>query len=175
MNILYLVPCFGIIALLYTMGKSAWVSKQDAGTDRMKEISKYISEGAMAFLRAEYKILAIYVVIAGLLLAVMGSSNPGSSWMIAIAFVIGAAASKLVTSLVNDIVNPTVGLFLPAGDLEKMSANITSVSGATSQFKYGDLVANIIDFAIIALIVFIAYKFLSKHNLVEDKSKPESK
>jgi large-conductance mechanosensitive channel len=56
-----------------------------------------------------------------------------------------------------------------------MSANITSVSGATSQFKYGDLVANIIDFAIIALIVFIAYKFLSKHNLVEDKSKPESK
>jgi large-conductance mechanosensitive channel len=54
-------------------------------------------------------------------------------------------------------------------------ANITSVSGATSQFKYGDLVANIIDFAIIALIVFIAYKFLSKHNLVEDKSKPESK
>ena len=94
---------------------------------------------------------------------------------LAIAFVIGAAASKLVTSLVNDIVNPTVGLFLPAGDLEKMSVNITSVSGATSQFKYGDLVANIIDFAIIALIVFIAYKFLSKHNLVEDKSKPESK
>lgn len=95
MNILYLVPCFGIIALLYTMGKSAWVSKQDAGTDRMKEIAKYISEGAMAFLRAEYKILAIYVVIAGLLLAVMGSSNPGSSWMIAIAFVIGAFFSAL--------------------------------------------------------------------------------
>ncbi|MGN6568416.1 MAG: sodium-translocating pyrophosphatase [Flavipsychrobacter sp.] len=95
MNILYLVPCFGIIALLFTMGKSAWVSKQDAGTDRMKEIAKYIAEGAMAFLRAEYRILAIYVVIAGLLLAVMGSSNPGSSWMIAIAFVIGAFFSAL--------------------------------------------------------------------------------
>ncbi|MBS1690533.1 MAG: sodium/proton-translocating pyrophosphatase, partial [Bacteroidetes bacterium] len=95
MNILYLVPCFGIIALIFTMVKSAWVTKQDAGTDRMKEIAKYISEGAMAFLRAEYKILAIYVVIAGLLLAVMGQSNPGSSWMIAIAFVIGAFFSAL--------------------------------------------------------------------------------
>jgi large conductance mechanosensitive channel len=94
---------------------------------------------------------------------------------LAIAFVIGAAASKLVTALVSDIVNPAVGLFLPAGDLQKMSANVTSISGASSQFKYGDLVANIIDFAIIALIVFIAYKFLSKHNLVEDKTKPESK
>ena len=94
---------------------------------------------------------------------------------LAIAFVIGAAASKLVTALVTDIVNPAVGLFLPAGDLEKMSANVTSISGATSQFKYGDLVANIIDFAIIALIVFVAYKLLSKHNLVEDKTKPESK
>lgn len=94
---------------------------------------------------------------------------------LAIAFIIGAAASKLVTALVSDIVNPAVGLFLPAGDLQKMSANVTSISGAQSQFKYGDLVANIIDFAIIALIVFIAYKFLSKHNLVEDKTKPESK
>ncbi len=54
---------------------------------------------------------------------------------LAIAFVIGAAASKLVTAFVEDIVNPTVGLFLPAGELTKMSANVTGVSGATSQFK----------------------------------------
>ena len=94
---------------------------------------------------------------------------------LAIAFVIGAAASKLVTAFVNDIVNPTVGLFLPAGDLERMSANVTNISGATSEFKYGDLIGNIIDFIIIALIVFAVYKFLSKHNLVEDKTKPESK
>jgi large conductance mechanosensitive channel len=50
--------------------------------------------------------------------------------------VIGAAASKLVTAFVEDIANPTVGLFLPAGELTKMSANVTGVSGATSQFKY---------------------------------------
>jgi large conductance mechanosensitive channel len=54
-----------------------------------------------------------------------------------------------------------------------MSANVTGVSGATSQFMYGDLTADIIDFLIIALVVFVAFKFLSK--LVEDKTKPESK
>jgi len=96
MNIsFYLVPCFGILALLYTMFKSSWVSKQDAGNDRMKEISKYIAEGAMAFLKAEYKILTYFVIIAGLLLAFMGYSNPKSSPAIALAFVIGAFFSAL--------------------------------------------------------------------------------
>ncbi len=91
---------------------------------------------------------------------------------LAIAFVIGAASSKLVTSLVNDIINPLVGLFIPAGDLAKMSVNATNVSGATSEFKYGDLIANIIDFLIIAFIVFLAYRVLSKYKIVEDKTKP---
>jgi K(+)-stimulated pyrophosphate-energized sodium pump len=95
MALFYLVPAFGILALLYTFIKSAWVTKQDAGTDRMKEIAQYIAEGAMAFLKAEYKVLAYFVVIAGLLLAVMGASNPHSHWMIAIAFVIGAFFSAL--------------------------------------------------------------------------------
>lgn len=92
---------------------------------------------------------------------------------LAIAFIIGAAASKLVTALVTDIVNPLVGLFLPAGELKAMSFNATSVvgSGAISEFKYGDLIANIIDFLIIAFIVFLAYKQLSKYKLVEDKTK----
>jgi K(+)-stimulated pyrophosphate-energized sodium pump len=48
----YLVPVMGLIGLLYTLWKFAWVSKQEAGTDRMKEIANYIAEGAMAFLRA---------------------------------------------------------------------------------------------------------------------------
>ncbi len=95
MNLFYLVPAFGILALLYTFLKSAWVTKQDAGNDRMKEIAQYIAEGAMAFLKAEYKVLAYFVVIAGLLLAVMGYSNNGSSPMIAVAFVIGAFFSAL--------------------------------------------------------------------------------
>lgn len=95
MTLFYLVPVFGILALLYTFAKSAWVTKQDAGNDRMKEISRYIAEGAMAFLKAEYKILTYFVVIAGLLLAFMGYSNPKSSPMIAGAFVIGAVFSAL--------------------------------------------------------------------------------
>jgi len=93
MNLFYLVPCFGILALLYTFVKSAWVTKQDAGNDRMKEISTYIAEGAMAFLKAEYKVLAYFVVIAAILLGVMGASS--SRWLIAVAFVIGAFFSAL--------------------------------------------------------------------------------
>ncbi|MEO6071650.1 MAG: sodium/proton-translocating pyrophosphatase, partial [Chitinophagaceae bacterium] len=59
----YLVPVMGVIGLLYTLWKYNWVSRQDAGTDRMKEISNYISEGAMAFLKAEWKILGYFVII----------------------------------------------------------------------------------------------------------------
>lgn len=95
MEMFYLVPAFGVLALIYTVIKGSWVSKQDAGNDRMKEIAKYIAEGAMAFLKAEYKILTYFVIIAGLLLAYMGYSNPKSSPMIALAFVIGAVFSAL--------------------------------------------------------------------------------
>lgn len=94
---------------------------------------------------------------------------------LAIAFVIGAAASKLVTAFVTDIVTPIVGLALPSGDLKTLNYNVTnSATGATSTFSYGDLVANIIDFAIIAFIVFLMYKILSRYKVfgVEDKSKP---
>ena len=62
-NLIYLIPAAGLLALLFTYIKSQWVSKQDVGTEKMASIAKYISDGAMAFLRAEYKILAIFVVI----------------------------------------------------------------------------------------------------------------
>src|SRR5687767_144005 len=92
-KLIYLVPVMGIIGLLYTLVKFNWVSRQDAGTDRMKEISNYIAEGAMAFLKAEWKVLGYFVVIVGILLAVMATANPHSHWSIAIAFVIGAVLS----------------------------------------------------------------------------------
>ncbi|HUP10722.1 MAG TPA: sodium-translocating pyrophosphatase, partial [Niastella sp.] len=91
----YLVPIMGVIGLLYTLIKFNWVSRQDAGTDRMKEISAYIAEGAMAFLRAEWKILTYFVIIVGLLLGYMGYSSAESHWSIAIAFIIGAFFSAL--------------------------------------------------------------------------------
>ena len=92
-KLIYVVPVLGAVGLLYTFIKFAWVSKQDAGNARMQEISQYIAEGAMAFLKAEWKILSYFVIIAAILLAVMGNSNPHSHWSIALAFVLGAVLS----------------------------------------------------------------------------------
>jgi K(+)-stimulated pyrophosphate-energized sodium pump len=89
----YAVPAMGIVGLLYTLLKFNWVSKQDAGNERMKEISTYIAEGAMAFLKAEWKILGYFVVIVALLLGFMATKNAESHWSIAISFVIGAVFS----------------------------------------------------------------------------------
>ncbi|WP_346238541.1 sodium-translocating pyrophosphatase [Niabella insulamsoli] len=94
-HIIYLVPVMAVIGLLYTYFKFRWVSKQDAGTPRMKEISNYISVGAMAFLRAEWKILAYFVIVVGILLAVLATTNPHSHWLISVAFIIGAVLSAL--------------------------------------------------------------------------------
>lgn len=94
MNLLFIiVPLMGLIGLLYTFLKYNWVAKQSAGDDKMKQISNYIAEGAMAFLKAEWKILAYFVVIVAILLGVMANSNPNSHWSIAIAFIIGAVSS----------------------------------------------------------------------------------
>ena len=92
-KLIYLVPVLGAVGLLYTFIKYAWVAKQDAGNARMQEIAKHIAEGAMAFLKAEWKILSYFVIIAALLLALMGNSNPHSNWSISIAFIIGAVLS----------------------------------------------------------------------------------
>lgn len=94
---------------------------------------------------------------------------------LAIAFVIGAASSKLVTAFVNDIINPIVGLALPSGNLKTLAYNATNPgTGATSTFAYGDLISNIFDFLIIAFIVFLMYKILTRFKIfgVEDKTKP---
>src|SRR5213595_1800529 len=94
-KLIYLVPVMGLIGLIYTFIKFNWVAKQDAGTDRMKEISKYIADGAMAFLKAEWKILSYFAIIVALLLGFMGSRSETSHWSIAVAFLIGAFFSAL--------------------------------------------------------------------------------
>jgi K(+)-stimulated pyrophosphate-energized sodium pump len=94
-NLIYAVPAMGIIGLLYTFIKFAWVSRQEDGNDRMREIATYIQEGAMAFLRAEYKIMAYFGVIVAILLGFMGSRNTESHWSIALAFILGAFFSAL--------------------------------------------------------------------------------
>ena len=93
-TILYILPIAGVIALLYTFIKSSWVSKQDLGTERMGRISESIAAGAMAFLKAEYRVLAIFVIAVAILLGI--SANPEtSSWMVAISFIVGAICSGL--------------------------------------------------------------------------------
>ncbi|MFC6267564.1 sodium-translocating pyrophosphatase [Frigoriflavimonas asaccharolytica] len=94
-NLFYLVPIFGVIALIYTFIQSAWVTKQPDGDSRMKEIAGYIADGAMAFLKAEYKVMSYFVVVAALLLGVMGYADKNSHWSIALAFIFGAFFSAL--------------------------------------------------------------------------------
>ena len=88
------VPFFGVLALLYTVWKSAWVSKQEVGSEKMGRIAKNIADGAMAFLRAEYKVLAIFVAIVACLMAWSGMKE-GSSWLVAVSFILGAFCSAL--------------------------------------------------------------------------------
>jgi len=92
-NLIYLIPAVGLIGLLVMGIKSAWVTKQDAGDGNMAELAGYIADGAMAFLRAEWKILGYFVVIAGLLLGYSGTTVATSSPVIAISFLIGAVLS----------------------------------------------------------------------------------
>lgn len=93
-NLIYLIPAMGIIGLLYTLFKSNWIINQDAGTDKMKKIAGYIAEGAMAFLKAEYKALAIFVICVAVLLWFSADSE-SSSPMVAVSFIIGAFCSAL--------------------------------------------------------------------------------
>ena len=93
-NLLFVLPLFGVLGLLYVVWKSAWVAKQDAGTDKMKKIAGHIAEGAMAFLKAEYKVLAIFVVCVSALLAFTANSE-SSSPLVGVSFALGAFSSAL--------------------------------------------------------------------------------
>ncbi len=88
------IPVFGLLALAYTFWRSSWVSKQEVGTDRMARIAKNIADGAMAFLKAEYRVLAIFVVAVAILLGVSASGET-SSPLVAISFILGAICSAL--------------------------------------------------------------------------------
>ncbi|MEQ7799128.1 sodium-translocating pyrophosphatase [Pedobacter sp. ASV1-7] len=98
-NLIYLIPLMGLIGILVMAIKSAWINKQDAGDKNMQELAGYIADGAMAFLKAEWRVLSIFVVFTAALLAYSGTIHEvngialHSSWIIAIAFIIGAVFS----------------------------------------------------------------------------------
>ncbi|MBO4350859.1 MAG: sodium-translocating pyrophosphatase, partial [Proteobacteria bacterium] len=87
------VPIAAIIALIFAIVKAKWVSEQDPGSSRMKEIASFIQEGAMAFLKAEYRVLAIFVLIVAALLALVNMGNEHSSSVVAFSFIVGALCS----------------------------------------------------------------------------------
>tara|TARA_B110000438_G_scaffold300277_1_gene352296 strand:- start:1414 stop:3672 length:2259 start_codon:yes stop_codon:yes gene_type:complete len=96
---IYLVPVFAIVGLIVMAFKAKWVIKQDAGEKNMRELASHIKEGALAFLSAEYRVLIIFVVIAGALLALVSSLIESTSYFIVVAFVIGAFFSALAGNI----------------------------------------------------------------------------
>jgi K(+)-stimulated pyrophosphate-energized sodium pump len=94
-SLVYLVPVFGIVALVFMAIRSAWISKQDAGEENMKELAKYIADGAMAFLKAEWRVLTYFAIVAAILLAWSGTLVETSSPIIAVSFIIGAVFSAV--------------------------------------------------------------------------------
>lgn len=92
-NLIYLIPVLGLVGIIVMIVKSAWVSKQHAGDDNMRSLAGHIADGAMAFLKAEWKVLSYFVVIAALLLAWSGTLVETSSWVISISFILGAVTS----------------------------------------------------------------------------------
>lgn len=92
-SIVYCLPLLGLLGLGYTFYRVFWVNRQDDGDKRMREISRNIFDGAMAFLKAEYKILSIFVGAVAILLAIMNAREETSSWLVGISFLVGALCS----------------------------------------------------------------------------------
>ena len=89
------LPLFGVAALVFVFFKNSWVTKQDGGNEKMARIAKNIADGAMSFLKAEYKILSIFVVAVAILLYFKGTYEDGSNGMVAVSFIVGAVCSAL--------------------------------------------------------------------------------
>ena len=92
-TITFAIPVFGVLALLFMAWRSSWVSKQEEGTERMSRIAKNIADGAMAFLKAEYRVLSIFVIAVAIILGL--TANADSSPLVAVSFVLGAVCSAL--------------------------------------------------------------------------------
>ena len=93
--IIKFLPAFGILGLLFVFIKNNWVTKQEVGNEKMATIAKNISSGAMSFLKAEYRILSIFVFCLAILLYIKGSNEEGSHGMVALSFIVGAVCSAL--------------------------------------------------------------------------------
>jgi K(+)-stimulated pyrophosphate-energized sodium pump len=94
-SLIYILPILALLGLLFAYLKSRWIIKQDAGDSTMQEIASYIQEGAMAFLKREYRVLIFFALVVAILLAISGASEENSSPLVGISFLVGAFASAL--------------------------------------------------------------------------------
>ncbi|MDW8334532.1 MAG: sodium/proton-translocating pyrophosphatase, partial [Bacteroidia bacterium] len=93
--LMYVVPAIGVVGLLFAWMRARWVSLQPDGDERMRQIARYIARGAMSFLRAEYRVLAIYALVAAVFLGFLSWNDAGSSPLIIVSFLLGATFSAL--------------------------------------------------------------------------------
>lgn len=153
-SLVYLLPLFGILGLVYMYFLFGWVSKQDAGAEKMQGIATHIAEGAMAFLKAEYRVLSIFVVIAGIALGILSQMVSTSHWFIVIAFVIGAVFSATAGNIGMRIATKA--------NVRTTQAARSSLSSALNvSFKGGAVmglgVAGLAVFGLSALFAFLFY------------------
>jgi K(+)-stimulated pyrophosphate-energized sodium pump len=104
---IYMPILMAIIGLLYMVAKKSWVMKQDAGDGKMKEISDHIYEGALAFLKAEYRLLTFFVIGVSVLLFLVSTIVPSTHWLIVVAFIVGAFFSALAGNMGMKIATKT--------------------------------------------------------------------
>lgn len=156
-NLVYLLPIFGIIAIIYMAILAKWVKKQDSGDDRMKELALYIRQGAMAFLKAEYRILVIFVIAAGILLGIVSQLVETTHWFIVIAFVIGAVFSAIAGNIGMRIATDANVRTTQAARTSIVKALRVSFSGGTVM---GLGVAGLAVFGLSALFAVLFYWFM---------------
>ena len=105
--VIYMPVALALIGLIYMTMKKSWVMKQEAGDGTMKEIADHIYEGALAFLKAEYRLLTIFVVIVSILLAIVSFIVPTTHWLIVVAFIFGAVFSAYAGNIGMKIATKT--------------------------------------------------------------------
>ncbi len=164
-ELIYILPIFGLIGLIYMAVLAKWVNAQDAGESKMKKLAGYIQEGAMAFLKAEYRILAIFVVGAGIALGVISGMVEHTHWFIVIAFVIGAVFSAVAGNIGMRIAT--------AANVRTTQAARTSLPKALQvAFKGGTVMGlGVAGLAVFGLSVLFALLFVW---LGEGEYKPQS-
>jgi K(+)-stimulated pyrophosphate-energized sodium pump len=104
---IYMPIVMALVGLAYMMVKKSWVMKQDSGDGKMKEISDHIYEGALAFLKAEYRLLTLFVIGVSVLLFIVSTIVPSTHWLIVIAFIVGALFSALAGNMGMKIATKT--------------------------------------------------------------------